>query len=131
MLHTLLTTQAYWAGTYVDLWTIPHTLFGVLVAFVVPLTASGLWVGFGLVTAGAIVWELVERITGVGNVEPITNSLTDIAVAMAGYLVAALVLAYVRHPHFRRKAFFALLALWLFCLAVGWTAYLHYGARLL
>ncbi len=129
MLKRFLSTRRLWEQGYIDLWSIPHTLFGVLVAFLVPLTLSGFWIGLSITVVVAIVWELIERVTGLAAEEAISNSITDIAVAAAGFTLASLVLSALPDPRIRDAAFAVLAVIWICTETLGWVAYRHYSSR--
>lgn len=65
-------------GKYVDWWTIPHVIAGVLLAW-----AS---VCLAFVVAIAIVWEIVELYAR--TPEPLTNRTTDVTAAIVGWIIA-------------------------------------------
>ena len=73
--------------TAFDLWTIAHTLAGVVM---------GAWtVAAPLVVIFTIVWEFFEKFgsKGIGDKEILANRIVDVLVAWAGWFVVAAVIA--------------------------------------
>ncbi len=110
------------------MWSIPHTLFGVVLAFFVPPTRRGVYGGFAIVTGFALIWELFEYLTGVSTEEVATNSATDVIVAQLGFLVTAFLLQRVHNPQLRGWLFAIVACVWIAFEILGWLAYRHYVA---
>jgi hypothetical protein len=78
--------RRFWERSYVDLWTVPHILMGVLAAIAFVHWSGNPWLGGLAVFFLAVCWEIFEYSSGIfSNVEAVTNRLTDILVALAGY----------------------------------------------
>lgn len=126
MFERFLNNQAFWERAYIDPWTIPHTLFGVVASFLTVFTGIGLWVGFGFTTVIAIGWEIFEHLTKFGNEEAITNSITDIIVAQVGFIVGIYILSKVSGSTDRWVLFSIVTIIWIAFELLGWLAYSHY-----
>lgn len=87
MLHTLLKNRSLWEAPLLDLWTIPHTLSGVLIAYGALLLGIDFWTGLLISFAIATLWEVFEVITRISDAEHHTNGASDIFVAQVGYCV--------------------------------------------
>lgn len=85
MFGHLLKDRSLWEHRYIDLWTIPHALSGVLIAYGCTWLGISPWLGFGASVAIALLWELFEIITHISDVEHHTNGIGDIIVAQVGY----------------------------------------------
>ena len=87
MLTYLLKNRSlFWQGKTLDLWTIPHTLSGLLIAYVFVLMEWNTLVGFFVALGLAILWEVFETKTGLSKKEPHLNGLGDVVVAQIGYI---------------------------------------------
>jgi len=128
MLEHILSTRAYWAGQWVDLWSIPHTLFGVMVAFIAVLIGVRLVIAFGAAAALAAFWEVFERVSGVGHTEAPTNSLMDMVLALIGFGLGVLILRRIKSEDGRRVFIAIVAVIWGLSNFLGWLAYTHYGA---
>ncbi|MCC7500608.1 hypothetical protein IT396_02290 [Candidatus Nomurabacteria bacterium] len=85
MLSYILKKRSWWEHPVIDLWTIPHTLSGALLAYAVIWFGINLWLGLGIGIAIAIGWEIFEKITHISDVEHHTNGASDVIVAQIGY----------------------------------------------
>src|SRR3989344_5332818 len=77
-------------GRAFDLWSIPHFLFGILMAFVPPFADISFSFVLVLTLVLAILWELFEM--SVGIKETVLNSLLDVFLPIAAYIIASYVL---------------------------------------
>lgn len=77
--------RRWWERPYIDMWSIPHALMGVLVAAVTSYWVLNAWLGASAVVVIALAWEGFEHLTGISDVEPLTNRVTDIVIACTGY----------------------------------------------
>ena len=76
-----------WAeGRYIDLWTIPHILAGVLLGGYLHWSGLSFASNLTITTLLVISWEFFE-LYFLGIHEHFTNSLTDIIVALVGFAV--------------------------------------------
>lgn len=71
-------------GVFVDLWTVPHILFGVLMFLLVQRYKKDIWFGFFLTLVLAVVWEFMEIYFQVFEHQP--NQIVDVLMALVGYL---------------------------------------------
>jgi hypothetical protein len=77
--------DSFWHRKYVDLWTIPHILFGTIPSLICLLTGFDLLYGFILTIVVAILWEIGEMVIGVWTTEVFSNKITDVLVAGIWY----------------------------------------------
>jgi hypothetical protein len=84
-----------WAeGHYIDLWTIPHILAGILLCGYLYWLNVPLLINISITAVIVISWEFFE-FHFLGVHEHLTNSLTDIIVALIGFIIThALILKY-------------------------------------
>jgi hypothetical protein len=112
-------------GEYIDFWSGPHFLSGVLLGFVgylVPLPFSEV---FLLVLALLIIYEMWEAAIEIG--EYLENSVLDVVLAIFGF-IGAYRLSEMYLTDEVVLVFSGILALALALLAtVGWQAYLQRG----
>ncbi len=128
MFEWILSNRALWERSYVDTWTIPHTLFGVLIAFFTPAGPMGLWIGYAVTLSSAVLWEAIERFTGIATEESITNSIMDIVVAQVGFIAGIYLFSKMNVPSQRWAVFAFTAIIWIAVEIVGWLSYRHYMA---
>ena len=81
-------------GRYIDLWTIPHVLAGVLLGGYLYWFGVSLLINITITAILVISWEFFELYC-LGVHEHLTNSLTDILVALIGFIITyAFILKY-------------------------------------
>ena len=105
-----------------DLWSIPHFLFGILMAFVPLLTELSFNFVLVLTLVLAVLWELFE--VGIGIQETVLNSLLDVFLPISAYIITSYVL--LLQPYHREDlgvVSIAVLILYLFTNISGWLAY--------
>ncbi|MDO8593289.1 MAG: hypothetical protein Q7R59_00040 [bacterium] len=109
-------------GSAFDLWSIPHFLFGILMAFVPMLTDLSFSFALVLTLVLAVLWELFEM--GVGIRETVLNSLLDVFLPIVAYIITSYFLL-IRQYHRDELVVFAVavLLLYLFTNISGWLAY--------
>ena len=110
-------------GKAFDLWSIPHFLFGILMGFV-PALVDSVSFNFALVLTLvlAVLWELFE--IGVGIRETVLNSLLDVFLPVAAYIITSYVLLLQPyHSEDIGVISIAVLILYLFTNISGWLAY--------
>lgn len=109
-------------GKALDLWSIPHFLFGVLTGFLPPLTGMSFLTALALTVILAMLWEIYEKFVDIK--ETVQNSLLDIVLPIVAFTLTSLILrAYPLHPDDLLVAATAVLALYLFTNLSGWLAY--------
>ena len=111
-----------WAeGRYIDLWTIPHILAGVLLGGYLYWLGVSFEINLAVTTILVISWEFFE-LHFLGVHEYFTNSLMDIIVALIGFaFMYFLIIKYSLEtviPHL-----LALTAVYIFLNAWGFLAY--------
>lgn len=109
-------------GRAFDLWSIPHFLFGILMAFASSLTELSFSFALVLTLVLAVLWELFEMRLGIQ--ETVLNSLLDVFLPIAAYIITSYVL--LLQPYHREDigvVSIAVLILYLFTNISGWLAY--------
>jgi hypothetical protein len=86
----ILKKRSLWERHVLDLWSIPHTLFGTLIAYACLAFGINVWRGLLLCIVLAALWELFEKITRLSDVEHRINGWSDVIVAQVGYGVGIL-----------------------------------------
>jgi FtsH-binding integral membrane protein len=116
----------YWEGRFIDLWSIPHFLTGVVIALIIVFFGQSFMTGFLVTMAVAIAWEIFEILIKVHEIN--TNSITDIFVALIGYCIFFYLPKVLS---LERKEVVILLgvciAIFLISSLIGWFAYRHYS----
>lgn len=77
-------------GRAVDLWSIPHFLFGVLMAFLPPLTGLSLPTTLALTVILAITWEMYEGFIKIRETN--LNSIIDILLPILAFIITSYLL---------------------------------------
>lgn len=109
-------------GRAFDLWSIPHFLFGILMAFVPPLTGISFLSALALTVIGALSWEIYEKFVLIK--ETVQNSLLDIILPILALILVSLVLRiYSFHHDDIVVVASAVAVVYLFTLISGWLAY--------
>lgn len=109
-------------GRAFDLWSIPHFLFGILTAFVPPLTGISLLTALALTVIFAMLWEIYEKFVDIK--ETIQNSLLDIILPIVAFTLTSLILRlYSFHYDDLLVVATAVFVLYIFTNVSGWLAY--------
>jgi hypothetical protein len=109
-------------GRAFDLWSIPHFLFGILMALVSPLIDISFLTALALTVILAMLWEIYEKFVDIK--ETIQNSLLDIILPIVAFtLTAQLLLAFPLHPDDLLVITGAVFILYAFTNVSGWLAY--------
>lgn len=116
----------WWERPYIDLWTIPHTLMGALVAAAAVYWGWANWVGPAVVIALALVWELIEHVTGISRVEAFSNKVSDVVAAVIGYGLGLIAFRYINSARTYTAVVTAVILVDLVVTAMGWAAYRIY-----
>lgn len=74
----------------IDLWSVPHFLFGVLAALAVPLFAIPFWPTLAATLVAAVLWEVFEKYIDIK--ESHQNQILDVAFAAIGFAITSLYL---------------------------------------
>lgn len=118
--------RSLWEQPFVDLWAIPHTLFGVLVASVVAFLGWSMSWGVVATIALAILWEFLEELGG--TTEYFSNRISDVIVATLGYFIAWAIIAHWGLDHATTtRLLIAVVILVIVSNSIGWAAYFHYS----
>ena len=109
-------------GRGLDLWSVPHFLFGILMGFVPSLTELSFSFVLILTLVFAVLWELFE--VSIGIRETVLNSLLDVFLPVVAYIITSYFLL-IRQYHREELVVFAVavLALYVFTNISGWLAY--------
>lgn len=109
-------------GRGLDLWSIPHFLFGILMAFLPSLTGVSVFKALAFTFVLAVLWELYEKFVSVR--ETVQNSLLDILLPIVAFVASSFILtSYPLHPNDLRVVASAVFVLYLFTNISGWLAY--------
>jgi hypothetical protein len=118
----------YWEGPFLDLWSVPHMLTGVLIALLVVVLKVSFLTGFFITLAVAILWELFEIATKVYEIK--TNSVVDIVIALVGYSLFFYIPKWFNLDNKGTTTLLAiLLVVFLATVITGWIAYKHYAPK--
>jgi hypothetical protein len=74
-------------GKYVDMWSIPHILSGVIMAGLFNWLGIGFWLNLLLSTALMIGWEFFELFV-LGVHEHMTNKVMDVVTGLLGFFTS-------------------------------------------
>lgn len=77
-------------GRAFDLWSIPHFLFGMIMAFLPFVTPISLIASFSLMLLLALLWEIYEKIIHIN--ETVTNNLFDVLLPVISFVFLAMFL---------------------------------------
>lgn len=109
-------------GRAFDLWSIPHFLFGILTAFLPPLTGISFLTALALTLILAMLWEIYEKFLDIK--ETIQNSLLDIILPIVAFTLTSHILRiYAFHRDDLTVVAIAVLVLYAFTNISGWLAY--------
>lgn len=113
----------WWAkGKALDLWSIPHVLFGVLAGMVPSLTGTSFLTTFAYTIILALAWEVYEKLADIK--ETLLNSLFDIILPIFSLILTHWTLvSYPPHPDDLRVITLAVLVLYAYTNISGWLAY--------
>lgn len=109
-------------GRAFDLWSIPHFLFGILMAFSPPLTGISFLTVLSLTAILAILWELFEKYIGIK--ETVLNRLLDVFLPIGACIVTSY--ALLSYSYRREELLVvatAVFILYIFTNISGWMAY--------
>ncbi|HVY72989.1 MAG TPA: hypothetical protein VG984_03000 [Candidatus Paceibacterota bacterium] len=122
-----LNRRSTWRGNYIDLWTIPHFISGIVIGYIIFFFdiefVSGFWIALSI----GIGWELFERITHLSRTEAYTNSLSDIVAAQIGFVGAYCFLEKFNSPTTEAPIIIFLCVTFGALCLLGWRAYKYYG----
>lgn len=111
-------------GRGLDLWSIPHFLFGVLAGMLPALIGISFLTALMLTVALAVLWELYEKFSGIR--EAGLNILFDLLLPVVAFtLTSFILLAYPLHPESLTVAAVAVLLVFAYTNISGWRAYIR------
>jgi hypothetical protein len=109
-------------GRALDLWSIPHFLFGILMSFLPQLLGISFLTSLSLTVILAMLWEIYEKFVDIK--EAVLNSLFDIILPIVAFTLSSIVLrVYPVHPDDLSVVAVAVLLVYIFTLTSGWLAY--------
>jgi hypothetical protein len=109
-------------GRVIDMWSIPHFLFGILFAFVPYAIPLSLLEVFLIMVGIALIWELGEYMEGIR--ETIWNNIADVILPIISYFLAShFLITYGLLPDQMTVLFVAVLMVYIFTNISGWLAY--------
>lgn len=111
---------ALWEQLYVDLWSIPHFLIGVIIAFIgsyFGISNKNSFIGAIVITTG---WELLEFAFNIE--EFLTNRFTDVLFSLIG-LSLAIWLIKKRS----KSLFITIVIIYVVSNLIGWMAWIHHS----
>lgn len=128
--NSLLNNRALWEQPYLDLWSIPHVLTGVIIALCAAWVGLAWWRGFLAALIIAVAWEAFEKITRYSSTEYASNQVSDVVMSLLGF--ALMYASVVRWNLAARRDILArtlsvFLAITLAVCVVGWNAFSIYA----
>jgi|SRR3989344_3132286 len=109
-------------GKALDLWSIPHFLFGVLTALLPPLMGISLLTALSLTIILALLWEVYEKLVEIK--ETPLNSIFDVILPIVAFTCTSLALRIYPLPTDDLLVIAnAVFVLYLFTNISGWLAY--------
>lgn len=109
-------------GRGLDLWSIPHFLFGVLTGMLPALIGMSFPAALTLTIALAVLWEIYEKFAGIR--ESILNIIFDLLLPIVAFtLTSFILLAYPLHPDDLAVAAVAVFLVFAFTNVSGWFAF--------
>lgn len=116
--------DSFWHHKFIDLWTIPHIIFGTIPAFIFSIFEKNMLFGFLLTVLVAIVWEVGETVVGVSYDEVLSNKISDVFIAGLGYgMVWAFIYTFNPTQELIINIFYVSLFLLIITSAIGWYGY--------
>jgi len=116
--------DSFWHRDFIDLWTIPHTLFGTMPAFLCALLGYNMLIGFLVTIIIAIVWEIGETVVGVWSDEALSNKVSDIIIAGIGYdIIWGWIYFFQPEQELVYQIFLIVWMTLIVTSAIGWTGY--------
>ena len=109
------------SGEWVDLWSVPHFLFGVIVGFLPLLFRVAFEPALLLLIIVALLWEAFELVRGYFEYK--SNSFMDVALSVVGFLgVYFLIIPYLA-MEVAVPVLIIIFATYLLLNYLGWRAY--------
>jgi len=115
----------YWEGAFIDMWSIPHFLTGVVIALVLVLLNTTFLTGFLITLFIATGWELFEITFKIYEIP--TNSIVDIILSLIAY---SLFFYIPRWFSLDSKStsilLYIMIVIFIILMILGWVAYRYY-----
>jgi hypothetical protein len=127
MARPFLFRHSTWRGTFVDLWTVPHVISGLVISYLALLAHMSYDTAFWMALSVGIGWELIERITRLSRTEAYTNSLSDIVGAQLGFIGGWWLFSHLASHMFGLIIILAISALFSIICLFGYRAFKYYG----
>lgn len=109
-------------GKAFDLWSIPHFIFGMIMALLPFTTNLSLAASFALMLLLAILWELYEKIIKIN--ETLTNNMFDVILPVISFIFVAMILGQTQISKESATVILgALIVVYLFTNISGWLAF--------
>jgi multidrug transporter EmrE-like cation transporter len=109
-------------GQVVDLWSVPHFLFGILMAFFPILIGFSIWASLVLTLLFAMLWEIYEKFIDIK--ETIPNSLIDILLPVLAFILTSLTIQKIElQKEDALVVATAIFVVYCFTNISGWLAY--------
>ncbi|MCR4276264.1 MAG: hypothetical protein NUV90_02690 [Candidatus Parcubacteria bacterium] len=109
-------------GRAFDLWSIPHFLFGILMAFLPSLAGTSFLTALALTIILAMLWEIYEKFVQIR--ETVQNSLLDIILPIVAFTLTSYILRIYSFQYSDLLVIaIAVLVLYTFTNISGWLAY--------
>lgn len=122
MPHKILKRDWWMRSKALDLWSIPHFLFGVLMAFVGPLTGIPVSSAILLTLVIALLWEAYEQLLNIR--ETFMNITLDILLPIVAFTITSYLLSrYPLHPDDLLLVGGAFFIIYAYTNISGWLAY--------
>jgi hypothetical protein len=110
-------------GKAIDLWSIPHFLFGVLMGFLPHVTNISFFTGLALTVILGMLWEIYEKFVEIK--ETILNSIFDVVLPMGSFILTTEILRL--YPYLQPADLWVLMGavfiVYAFTNISGWLAY--------
>lgn len=109
-------------GRGLDLWSIPHFLFGVLTGMLPALTGISPLTALLLTVTLAMLWEIYEKFAGIQ--ESALNIIFDLLLPIVAFtLTSVILLTYPLHPETLTVAAVAVFFIFAYTNISGWLAF--------
>lgn len=127
MRKPFLLRRSTWRGRFIDVWTVPHVLSGIIIAYAGIVLHRPYAEVFWIALCVGIGWELAERITRLSRTEAYTNSLSDIITAQLGFMAGWWAFARINNMFASAAITVVLCAIFGAVCLFGYRAFKYYG----
>lgn len=109
-------------GRAFDLWSIPHFIFGMIMAMLPYTTNISLAASFALMLLLAILWELYEKVIKIN--ETLTNNMFDVILPVISFIFVAMIVGQIQLSKQSAVVILSgLILVYLFTNISGWLAF--------